>query len=183
MTTNSAESTKCKLKNQLGSGRLYKQFKKDIAGFFVGINRERMVLLALGNPMRGDDGFGPMVAKELEGHISVRICHGGTTPENELPKIISMNPDLVVLVDAVDFLGRPGELRFFPPQDVPLGNSSVSTHCASIETMRLFLCQSREVNIALIGLQPLSTSIGEELSLPARQAVGSLCRILRAELH
>lgn len=75
-------------------------------------------IIALGNPLMGDDGAGPAMLARLQGMSlppGVALVDGGT-PGVGLLHILA-DVDVVVLVDAVDFGGMPGEVRTFAPSE------------------------------------------------------------------
>ena len=62
----------------------------------------KIVLVGIGNPLRGDDGFGPALIAALDGQVRAVCIDAGTAPESYAGKIIKENPDTVVFVDAAD---------------------------------------------------------------------------------
>ena len=101
------------------------------------VPRERVVVLCIGNAMRGDDGFGPAVAEALGGAMPGRLFDGGPVPENDLPRIASLEPQVVLMVDAVHFGGEVGELRVVSPGELRLDD--FSTHSGSLSVAADFL--------------------------------------------
>ncbi|WP_349570982.1 hydrogenase maturation protease [Azotobacter salinestris] len=71
----------------------------------------RILLLALGNPERGDDGIGPAVAARLHGRlppgVALRLCSG------DVLGLVEEWRDLqaLVCVDASTPQGEPGRIR------------------------------------------------------------------------
>jgi len=126
--------------------------------------------------MRGDDGVGSLLVDRLSGRISVDCVDAGSTPENFLEKIVKLAPDTVLIVDAVDFGGRHGEIRIFNPQDIV--NGGISTHALSLQMAGEYLQERIPVSVFLIGVQPQATGFGQELSGVVAKAVDSLAAIL-----
>ncbi len=107
--------------------------------------------MGVGNSLRGDDGCGILVARKLKEKGFKNSFPCGQTPENYLGKIVSLNPDTVLIVDAVDFGGETGQVRFFKSDDVFQG---LSTHTAGLNMTARFLTASSGARVMLVGIQP-----------------------------
>lgn len=105
-------------------------------------------ILALGNPLRGDDAVALRLADELSGHD---IIKAETVPEN----FVSPG-ERIVLIDCLHFDGQPGEVRLFSKEEV---EEFLST---SHNLTPLIVKVASEVR--LIGIQPFSTAPGVRLS-------------------
>ena len=140
------------------------------------LRADRLVVLCIGNPLRGDDGFGPRVAELVQGRAGVRVFDGGAAPENELGRIAALEPEVVLLVDVVDFGGRPGELRVLEPQQ--MREDDVSTHAASLSVLGEFLREACNARCLVLAAQPvrmaLDTPMSPELNQAARQAADEI---------
>jgi len=143
-----------------------------------------LVILAVGNELRGDDGFGPLAAgllaaaRPLEG---VEIVQGGSAPEAYAERIARISPRTVLVLDACRYGGRPGELRLLEPRELGwmLGGG---THAPSLELLATYLdgrCGSR---LALLAAEPLSTAIGAPVSPELRRSAELAAEALRAAL-
>ena len=78
------------------------------------------LVLGIGNPLLGDDGFGVEVIARLRGERSwpqVELLDGGTAGLYLLPHLEGRAHILVV--DAIDFGGRPGQIVHRPVAEVP----------------------------------------------------------------
>lgn len=80
----------------------------------------RVLVAGVGNVLRGDDGFGPAVARELEMSglpANVRVVELGIGGINLVRELMD-GYDALVIVDLVDRGGAAGELYVLEP-DVP----------------------------------------------------------------
>jgi hydrogenase maturation protease len=90
----------------------------------------RVLVIGYGNPLRGDDGLGRVIAARVAESarpqgIEVVVAHQ-LTPE--LAESIS-RADLVIFVDAAADL-PPGQIRILPVvADTPCGHGSFAHHC------------------------------------------------------
>jgi len=56
----------------------------------------------VGNPLRGDDGAGPYLIRQLKGRVDATLLNGEEEPENLLDQIVGMKPDSILIVDALN---------------------------------------------------------------------------------
>lgn len=66
---------------------------------------QKAIVVCLGNPLRGDDAFGLLVYRLLK-RLKLPALYAGFNPEIVLPKIRNLNPDVVIVVDALRGAGR-----------------------------------------------------------------------------
>ncbi|MFA4888126.1 MAG: hydrogenase 3 maturation endopeptidase HyCI [Candidatus Omnitrophota bacterium] len=123
----------------------------------------KVVILGIGNTLRNDDGLGSILAKRLKNKVPYIVYDSGANPENYLGKIIRDKPDNIVIIDAVDFGGKPGEFKVLEGQDIETVNF-FSTHDASISLAINYLQSSFKVDIIILSIQPKSVDFGEEIS-------------------
>ncbi len=137
----------------------------------------RVVILGVGNVLKGDDGAGPLLCQALQGTISVPVIDAGTVPENYLWSVIKAHPQRVLIVDAVDFGGRPGAIGVFHAQQVR--DVAVSTHASSLRLLADVLRTEIDIDVLLFGIQPESTQLGRPVSASVRDAIETLTDLLR----
>ncbi len=142
----------------------------------------RIVVVGIGNTLRGDDGAGPELIRKLKNspsnirYSTLYLIDAGEVPENYLQKIAGYKPDTVLLVDAVDFRGRPGATRIAGASVIR--NDSVSTHNASLKLIMEYLEKETRADIFLLGIQPGNLTFGSGLSEPVKQALDRIKRTL-----
>ncbi|CAI1491917.1 Coenzyme F420 hydrogenase maturation protease [Thermococcus nautili] len=142
-------------------------------------NAKRVVICGIGNDIRGDDAFGVLVAerlKELLDNPNVLVLNCGEVPENYTGKIANFKPDLVVLVDAVDFNGEVGEYIIADPEGT-LGEA-ISTHGLPLKFVTQFMKTMVNAEFVLIGCQPGSTGLFQEPSELIRKRAERLAELL-----
>jgi len=144
--------------------------------------RERLkgkVLIAgVGNTLRGDDGAGVELIWRLQGKIKAELLECGEAPENYLGTIISMKPDTIVIVDAVELGQPPGTVSIIDIEDVEdLGIPS--THSISLKVLMNYLKTGTGADIFLLGIQPASIELEERISKEVSEALDKLEDILR----
>ncbi len=133
----------------------------------------KVVILGIGNTMRNDDGVGCLLARRLKGKVPYTIYDAGPTPENYLGKVLKDKPDHIVLIDAVDFGGTPGEFRELEGEGLETVNM-FSTHNASLSLTINYLKNNLKVDIIILIIQPKNVDFGEDLSPEAEEALDRL---------
>ena len=137
----------------------------------------RVALMCVGNRVRGDDGAGPALADRLALDEPWKVFDCGVAPENWIGPVCRFGPDVVALVDAIDFAAAPGTIRCWDPEH--LADVGLSTHHASLSLTLGVICQDTGAAALVVGIQPQSTGFGEGLSEAVEAAVGALARELR----
>jgi len=135
------------------------------------------VIVGIGSTLRGDDGAGPALCQQLASTgICAELLDAGTVPENYIQPIIKKAPRNLLVVDAIDFGGSPGEIRIFEPGQ--LDSLAVSTHVLSPGLFVDVIRRSIGVEVYFIGIQPVGTVLGQPLSPPVADAVRHLAQLL-----
>jgi len=134
--------------------------------------------------LRGDDGLGPLFAKKLsqitKESSNVVVIDGGTVPENFTGSLRKENPTHVILIDAVEMNGNPGDIELIEKERISQFN--VSTHAMPISFLIKYLETTSSFKIILIGIQPKKMVLGEELTLEVENSVNVLVNIFKKVL-
>jgi hydrogenase maturation protease len=134
------------------------------------------LVLGIGNPLLGDDGFGVEVVRRLREQpqpSGVEFLDGGALGLSLLPHLEGRTH--VLVVDAIDFGGRPGQVVRLDAADIPacrglkLSEHQVTFH----EVLGLMdLIEIRPRELLFVGVQPRSTHWGDPLSREVEAAIG-----------
>ena len=124
----------------------------------------------MGNTLRGDDGFGPALVGRLSGRIRAVCIDAGTTPENQTAPVLRARPDAVIVADAADFGGEPGELSLIEAGRVSQGGGA-TTHSMSLRLLADYLTGETGARIALLAAQPTDTRFGKPMGERVSQAM------------
>ncbi len=140
---------------------------------------KRFGVVGVGNALKGDDGAGPaVVARLAAAGARFPFVDASEVPENYGGWVVKERLDAVVFVDAVEFGGEPGDWKVIPIDD--LMQSASSTHRLSLHFLIKYLKEEWRGEALLIGIQPKSIKLGEELSLEVSRGVESLAAALLA---
>jgi hydrogenase 3 maturation protease len=149
---------------------------------FFGKGDKRVVLMGVGNPYRGDDGVGSKLIEILETKKldNVLLINAESVPEAFITKVEEYSPSHVLIFDAANFHGTPGEIRFITGEEI--GGQTVSTHSLPLNIFISYVGENLGVPVILLGIQPLSIKYGEEISpqvmLTVNIIVDNLVRVL-----
>jgi len=123
---------------------------------------EHVCVLGIGNRHWHDDGVGSYIAEALDERPDMDVIDAGFIPENHLEEVAAHHPDSILMVDATDFGGEPGQTRLIFPEKVAY--SSISTHAGSLRMLAEYMHQRTHAPVALLAIQPEDTDAGESLS-------------------
>ena len=112
----------------------------------------KVVILGIGNALRSDDGAGSILASRIKDKVSHIVYDAGASPENYLSKIVKDKPDTLLIIDAADFGGKPGELNLLEQDDLKSVNI-FSTHNTSISLTINYLRNNIKVDIITLVIQ------------------------------
>lgn len=136
----------------------------------------RVVIVGVGNRLKGDDGVGPAVVECLRGRVAAELLDCGEVPESYMGRIAGLSPDSILVIDAVNLNASPGSIALLEPED--LGDKLGFTHSPTLGLFLKFLESHTGAKATIIGVQPKSTNPGESLSREVAASVGVICSLL-----
>jgi len=146
---------------------------------YFGTGDRRVVIVGVGNPIRGDDAVGPKIIELLETKPfkSILLLNTESVPEAFTGKVEQFNPTHVLLVDAANFRGMPGETKLITGEQI--GGQAISTHSLPLNIFISYIEKSLGISVILLGIQPMSINLGESMSEP----VDKVAKIVADTLH
>jgi hydrogenase 3 maturation protease len=160
-----------------------------------------IVVMGIGNPCRGDDAAGSMVAQKLSvlwhghpGHDSaragrpwhgslpghdvpgVRVIDAQEVPENYMQQVVDERPDTVVLIDSVDLESSPGSVALLDKDQ--MAGYMPSTHRMPLTLLMDYLERETHARIFLIAIQPRHTAFMQPMSGEVHASVVSIAGVL-----
>ena len=136
------------------------------------ILKGKVLILCLGNLDRGDDGVGIRLSAAIKGKVKYEVIDAGVTPEDHIGVINRLDPDNIIIVDAIHFEGNVGDMRIFRGEDLRSGQ--ISTHNVSPKLLIEYLASSTKAEIYILGIKPKSNKFGEALSEEVEKTVKEL---------
>lgn len=133
-------------------------------------NSKKLVILAVGNPIRGDDSVGLRVGEKLE-RLGFTVLFAELSPENYFFKILENEYTHVIIIDAVKAPYTPGTILMLDKEDML--TYPATTHDIPI-TLFLELLEKERISYLIIGIVPKILDFTEEISEEIKSAVTSL---------
>ena len=137
----------------------------------------RVVIVGVGNPDLGDDGFGVRLAEELDRSGVPGVIVAGTTPERWVGRILDGEAKHVVLLDAVETQGVPGSAMFVGAAEMKSLYPQISTHKMALSSLARLVETMSGARVWLLGVKPQSLK-GNELSETVKTSLEALKTIL-----
>ena len=142
------------------------------------LRNTKTIILGIGNTLKGDDAFGPLVCEKLKTErISAEVIDAATVPENYIQTIIKKAPQNLLIIDAIDFAESPGTIKVFETEQ--LNSIVISTHTLSPRIFIDMIRKSIFLKVFIIGVQPAQTQLGSDLSPQVSKAIDDLTIILK----
>jgi hydrogenase 3 maturation protease len=142
-----------------------------------------VVILGIGNELRGDDAAGVLVARKLKKKITNRsdiLCiEGAEAPENFTSVIRRFSPNLVILVDAGALSLETGSIRWLSTEDISGG---MGTHGLSLADFSLYLQQEIKCQTGFLVIQAGTNDFGDPLTLAVKRAIHRAVNTLSEQL-
>ena len=153
---------------------MFDELNKQLAG-------KSILLLGIGNRLRGDDAVGSLLIERLQGRVDIPMIDAGDVPENYLGPIEEAGADLVLIVDAAEIGGNIGDVALFDIEQVQ--GKSVSTHTANLGLLFKVMPPDNRPKVIVLGIQPGNIEFGQGLSDLVRATMESLTEMLVASLN
>lgn len=149
------------------------------------VGKAQTLILALGNPLRGDDGVGSAVLKALAdaGAVPPGTClEDGGTPGLDTALLLQGYRQAVI-IDAADMGLEPGSWRRVPvgparpAPGATLHSAGLAEALALAEALGILPCQ-----LVVFGIQPQEVGWTPGLSEPVSRAIPTVCRAILKEI-
>ena len=126
------------------------------------------MFVGVGNVLKKDDGVGVYISKNLKETQNIKILTVEVSIENYIGKINSVNPDILILIDSLDFDQAPGHYDMLPIEKI--NGYTTNTHNITLDKVsELFNSQ-----VYILGVQPKTIQFGEGLSKEVRNAADNI---------
>ncbi len=131
---------------------------------YFGEDKKRVVLVGVGNSLRGDDGVGVKIIEllEMKNLPDILLLNTETVPEAFTDKVTDYKPTHILLLDAANFHGSPGETKLIASDKI--GGHAISTHSLPLNIFISYLEYSTSVKTLLLGIQPRNIDFYSEMT-------------------
>lgn len=139
--------------------------------------RGKVVLVGIGNPLRGDDAAGCLLARLLARTPGLTVVVSDDVPERDVLAIADARPDVVVLADALDLGLAPGSVALVEPE--ALAGYTPTTHRVPLALVADILRRASGADVLVLGIQPRQVEPGTAAGGEVRVAVAALADLIR----
>jgi hydrogenase maturation protease HycI len=137
---------------------------------------KRTVILGIGNPLQGDDAIGPSLVDFLHGRVDATLINAGEVPENYLSSIRAAQPEVVLIIVALELGAEPGRMAVMNADRLRAIENF--TRNPGLAFLAVMIQDATEAEVILVGVQPEATVFAGELSTPVHQTLHSLEEML-----
>ena len=148
---------------------------EDLAQILTACLPRPAAIVGIGNPLRGDDGFGPAVVSALRPSPALRVFNVQEVPESFLVPIAASGCPGILFVDAAELKAAPGRVALAAAEDIP--QVHVSTHAVALSVAAAAIrglareTSGSDVVCALLAAQPADLQKIDGLSPAVVRAV------------
>jgi hydrogenase 3 maturation protease len=140
---------------------------------------QKVVILGIGNDMRGDDAVGTVLAQKLAKIFTenekITVFDGKTVPENFTGAIRKERPSHIILVDAVDMNKKPGQIELISRKQI--ANYNISTHAMPLSFLIKYLKSTCPAELIIVGIQPKTTILVNKMSVEIENSIEMLLKL------
>jgi len=132
------------------------------------------LFVGVGSDLRGDDAFGPLLARRLA-EAGFPALDAGTSPESMTGPIVRSGAEVLILADAGNLGAPAGTLRLLVPEAVAPGGTS--THDPSLRLLIAYLEAQRPFTVRILAVEPVRKGLG---NAPSREVLAAVDRAAEA---
>jgi len=142
----------------------------------------RLVILGVGNPLKGDDAAGLLCVEQIMKSIpakarpGVRIFRTYDVPENYTGKIRKFRPTRILIIDAALAGLRPGDIFILEKEKIAI--EEISSHKIPLMVLISYLEQSIGCKVTVLGIQAKNLSFGAPVTPIVKAAVKTVSDFL-----
>ena len=140
-------------------------------------NRKRILFAGIGNVLRCDDGAGVYIVNNLMESTHIEKILVEVSLENYISRINKAKPDLLVLVDCIDFGREPGYIGLLLPEDT--FETTVNTHNLTLRRVAEFF----DMPVFILGIQPSCLEVGEEMTPGIKKSADYIIGLLNQTIY
>ena len=148
--------------------------------------RGRLVILGVGNPLKGDDAAGLLCVEQVMKSIpakarpGIRLFRTYDVPENYTGKIRKFKPSQVLIIDAALAGLKPGDVFILEKEKIAI--EEISSHKIPLMVLISYLEQSIGCKVTVLGIQAKDLSFGAPITPTIKAAIKTVADVLTASI-
>lgn len=132
----------------------------------------KKLFVGIGNVLKCDDGIGVYISNRIVPGDDIYVLTVETSIENYIGKINSIDPDILILIDAVEMGASPGTAKTLSINQIQ--DMTFNTHSISLARFSDFF----KMEIFIVGIQPEKIEFGENISYIVQDEADRLIGII-----
>ncbi|OFX83190.1 MAG: hypothetical protein A2W99_12800 [Bacteroidetes bacterium GWF2_33_16] len=133
---------------------------------------KKKLFVGIGNVLKSDDGIGVYISNQINETSEIQKLTVEVSIENYIGKINSLKPDLLILVDCVDFGKQAGYCELLAVEKIK--DFTINTHNISLKRVsELF-----EMPVLVLGIQPKKVDFGDMYTDDVLQTAEKIIKII-----
>ena len=138
---------------------------------------KNVLIIGLGNRLRGDDAAGLLLAEKVN-NLKYKVICAESGIENYIGKIIEAKADIIIIIDAVFLNEKIGSYKIFSSDFVQ--NNEIISHSLSFNILKDLIKSKIHSKIFFIGIQPKTIAIGDKPTLPVIKTINLLAKAINS---
>ncbi len=141
-------------------------------------SNKKKAVLCIGNRFRMDDAVACLLCDRIKGKEDLIIINAESNPENYIDTIAREKVQLLIIIDAANFGGEEGEIRFVGEDQISC--LTLSTHSLPLSLiLSMIRLDISQIEAYFIGIQISRWGFGEELSPGVLNSLGHMINIFK----
>jgi hydrogenase maturation protease len=133
---------------------------------------KNFLFAGIGNVLRNDDGVGVYITSQIAEKTYIKTLLAEVSIENYISKINGLNPDILILVDCLNFNKESGYCDLIPVENTT--EFTINSHHISLKRVSEFF----KMETWVLGIQPGNLKVGEQLSPVVKTVADDIIRII-----
>ena len=139
---------------------------------------EKILFVGIGNVLKKDDGVGVYISRKIKNRGLVSSLTVEASIENYIGKIITLNPDILILIDCAEMKLPVGSFRLMTLNHIE--DLTFNTHNISLRRLSEFFT----MEVYILGIQPEDIDFGENISYLVKEVADKIIKqINNQEVH
>jgi len=144
------------------------------------LKNKSVSILTAGNELRGDDFIGSYIARKLKERGLRNVIDGDLSPESFIELAIKNNPDILLIIDAIEAGLKPGTLVFGELGEIVESEIVIpTTHKPSYSLIQVYVkYRSPKTQCFFLGIQVGNVNFGAKMSPEIMNVGDGLVKVL-----
>ena len=138
-----------------------------------------LVVLGIGNELKGDDAVGIEIVKRIKKDGRVKAFAAHTVPDSFVMPVIREKPSHVLIADAAMLDMKPGGWRLIDGDSI--SESMFGTHLIPLTAVGKRIAAESGAKVAYICVQPKALTLGSKLSTELAKTARDIAKLIMAD--